>query len=407
MLFVGIDWSDQSLDFHARTSEGCKLAEGRVEPKLAGLGELFAKLEVHAPPADIGVALETAHGAWVQALLDRGYAVYPVNPKSADRFRQAVSVGGNKSDRIDAKVLAMMLSALHQELRPLRPDAPEIVTLRIACEDRVRLVEERTAKINELQAVLKAYYPAVLDLFCGLESAISLEFIREFPTQDQMRLLTPKKLRSWLKRQDYARMSRIEEMETALTAPVLPVAAHLQTAKATLIRYLATSLLALKTEIAERERQITDHFDGLPEADWIRSLPGAGPNLGPALLACVGRDPNRFTDVAQARAFMGTAPVTKASGRSRIVSFRRGCWKFARRTLHLFADRSRADSAWAQTFYDRQRSTGHGHHAALRALAHKWLKILLAMRRTNSIYDDHKFTHSREQRLSNLSMAHA
>src|SRR3989304_4144038 len=80
MLFVGIDWSDRSLEFHARTAEGGVLAEGRGDSDLAGLGQLFAALEVHARPGDIAIAAETAHGAWVQALLDRGYALYPVNP---------------------------------------------------------------------------------------------------------------------------------------------------------------------------------------------------------------------------------------------------------------------------------------------------------------------------------------
>jgi transposase len=400
MVFVGIDWSDESLEYHARSAQGRVLAEGGVAPNLADMGELFAALEGHGPPSEISVAIETAHGAWVQALLDRGYPVYPVNPKSAERFREALSAAGNKSDRIDGQSLAIMLAALHQDLRPLRPDAPEIVALRIACQDRVRLVEERTAKLNELLAVVKVYYPAFGGLFGDLDSIIALEFLQEFPTQDEMHRLTPRRLRSWLKRHHYTCRSRVEEIEARLVEPVLPVAVHLQTAKAALIRYLATSLLALKGEIAERERQISDHFEGLPEADWARSLPGAGPNLAPSLLACLGRDPNRFADVAEARALMGTAAVTKASGKSRVVIFRRGCWKFARRTLQLFADQSRRYCLWAAELYDQQRAAGHGHHAALRALAHKWLKIILAMRRTGTPYNEAVFVNSQRRHLS-------
>ncbi len=401
MLFTGIDWSDQHLDYHLCTAEKRVLAEGQVRANLSGLGELFAALERHAPPGEIGVAIETAHGAWVQALLDRGYAVYPVNPKSAERFREALSSAGDKSDRIDRRVLAWMLAALHPHLRPLRPDAPEIVALRIACQDRVRLVEERTAKLNELGAVLKIHYPAFAGLFGELDSTIALQFLVEFPTQKQMRALSPARLRGWLKRHGYTSMSRLEEMQALLVAPALAVAEHLQRAKAPLLRYLAGSLLALKAEIAQRERQIGDHFGGLPEADWIRSLPGAGPILGPALLACLGRDPQRFADAGDARALMGTAPVTQASGKSRVVHFRRGCWKFARRTLQLFAEQSRRACAWAQAFYEKQRASGHGHHAALRALAHKWLKIILAMRRGGTRYDETRLSHSRDrQRLS-------
>jgi transposase len=399
MLCIGIDWSDQALDFHLRGPDGEVLAQGQVRPTLDGLAELFHALEAHAPPAQIGIAVETAHGAWVQPLLDRGYRLYPVNPKSVDRFRQALSVAGNKSDKIDARVLAMFLATFQRDLRPLRPDDPDIVALRIACEDRVRLVEERTAKLNELRAVLKAYYPAFLGLFGDLDTRIAIEFLQEFSTQNRMLALSPRRLKGWLKRHGYSCPQRIAEMMTVLTRPALPVAEHLQTAKASLIRFLADSLLALQNEIARREQDVTDQFQRMPEADWVSSLPGAGPTLAPALLACLGRDPQRFDSPADARAFMGTAPVTKASGSSRSVRFRRGCWKFARRTLQLFADGSRRQCVWAQTCYEQHRARGHGHHAALRALAHKWLKVILAMKRQACPYREDVFVHSQRRFL--------
>jgi transposase len=407
MLYAGIDWSDQALDFHLRNADGQVLTEGQVRPTLEGMAELFAALETHATAQEIGIAIETTHGAWVQALLDRGYLVYPVNPKTADAFRQALSAAGNKSDKIDRKVLAMFLATCHQELRPLRPDDPDIISLRIACEDRVRLVEEHTAKLNELKAVLKIYYPAFLGVFSNLDSQVALRFLRAYPAQNQMRALSERRFQSWLKRQGYSRPDRVAEMLTALHGPVLPVADHLQKAKLGLIQYLATALLALKTEIADRERHITERFEGLPEADWINSLPRIGPNLGPAILACVGRDPERFPTVADARALMGTAPVTQSSGSSRVVYFRIGCWKFARRTLQLFADQSRHACWWAKEFYDRQRASGHGHHAALRALAHKWLKIILAMKRDGTLYDEARFINSQRRYLLKLPLLRA
>ncbi len=124
MLFVGIDWSDKTLDFQLRTAQGKVLAEGQVKPSVDGLADLFAQLEAHAKPDQMGIAIETAQGAWVQALLDRGYNVYPVNPKSVDSFRKALSSSGVKTDKIDRKVLAMFLATFHQDIKPLRPDAP-------------------------------------------------------------------------------------------------------------------------------------------------------------------------------------------------------------------------------------------------------------------------------------------
>ncbi len=259
---------------------------------------------------------------------------------------------------------------------------------------------ERTAKLNELRSILKVHYPAVLPLFADVCSIVALTFLQKYPTQNQMRKLTERRLRSWLSRHHYNWPSRVDQMVTCLKQSVLPIADHLQEAKANLIQYLAGSLIMLKAEIAKREKAITEDFGQLPEADWARSLPGAGTTLAPAILACIGRDTERFKAPADAQAFMGTAPVTKASGTSRSVRFRRGCWKFARRTLQLFANESRRQCAWAQRFYQKQRDSGHKHHQALRALAHKWLKIILAMQRTSSPYIEALFVESQQRYLS-------
>jgi len=243
------------------------------------------------------------------------------------------------------------------------------------------------------------HYPAFVGFFGEFDSQVSLEFLQEFPTQHQMQALTPRRLRTWLRRHGYGHAGRLEAMEEALRRPALPVPEHVQKVKALLIGYLSRSLIALKAEIAQREKEITERLDELPEADWVCSLPGAGPTLAPCILACVGRDPDRFASADDARALMGTAPVTKASGKSRVVHFRHGCWKFARRTMQLFADQSRHQSAWAQAFYEWCRARGQGHHAALRALAHKWLKIILAMKRKGTRYDESLFANSQSRYL--------
>ena len=113
MLFAGIDWSDQAVDYHLRTADGEVLADGQVPVSPEGLADLFVALDKHGAPDEIGIAIETAHGAWMQSLLDHGYRVYPVNPKAVERFREAMSANGDKSDRIDRRVLAMFLGVFH------------------------------------------------------------------------------------------------------------------------------------------------------------------------------------------------------------------------------------------------------------------------------------------------------
>ena len=401
MLFVGIDWSKASLDYHIRTRDGVIVTVGAVKPDFQGLGELCEILERDGTqPGEIAVIIETTHAVWIHTLLERGYKVYGINPKMIENFRQASSAAGIKTDEIDAEVLAMFIATFHQNLKPLQPDDPEIAQLRRACEIRLRLVEERTAKINELQAMLQLFYPAFIGFFGDIDSDIALEFLQAFPTQKSMRSLTRARLKSWLIRHKYRCMNRFEAMAEMLKKPVLDVPLHQQTANSTLIHYLAESILALNMKIDDCDENVNRAFEQMPESLFIKSLPGgAGKVLGPSLLACLGRNCERFSNIHEARALMGTAPVTKQSGNMCIIYFRRGCWKFARRTLQLFAEMTCRLSGWARQFYLNQRKTGHKHHAAVRALAHKWLKIIYAMWRTRTPYDESIFIGSQRRYL--------
>lgn len=401
MLFVGIDWSKAFLDYHIRTTDGVIVTVGAVKPDFQGLGELCTIMERNGTqPGEIAVVMETTHGVWIHTLLERGYKVYGVNPKMIENFRQASSAAGIKTDEIDAEVLALFIATFHQNLKPLRPDDPEIAQLRRACEIRLRLVEERTAKINELQSMLQLFYPAVIGLFGEFDSNIALEFLLAFPMQKNMRSLTPSRLRTWLVRHQYRCMNRFEVMVEILKKPVLDVPSYQQSANATLIRYLAGTIKSLNKEIADCDEHVNDQFEQMPESLFIKSLPGAaGKVIGPSLLACLGRNCERFSNIHEARALMGTAPITKQSGTMCLIYFRRGCWKFARRTLQLFAEISCRYCDWAREFYTNQRKSGHRHHAAVRALAHKWLKIIFAMWRTRTPYDENIFVGSQRRYL--------
>jgi len=53
-----------------------------------------------------------------------------------------------------------------------------------------------------------------------------------------------------------------------------------------------------------------------------------------------------------------------------------GLPKFLRQTFREFADASRKKSLRAQAYYQQRRQHGASHHAAIRALAYKWNRIL-------------------------------
>ena len=81
---------------------------------------------------------------------------------------------------------------------------------------------------------------------------------------------------------------------------------------------------------------------------------------------------------------------------------RLACPKFVKQTFHEFADQSIRFSTWARAYYDQQRGRGNDHHAALRALAYKWIRILFRCWKDRTPYDEQKYIEALRRRGSAL-----
>src|SRR2546421_12586593 len=108
----------------------------------------------------------------------------------------------------------------------------------------------------------------------------------------------------------------------------------------------------LNVTTREYESRIEKLFNAPPEAYLSTHLPGAGPALAPRLLAFFGTDRSRYEAAENIQSFSGIAPVTKSSGKSKVVYFRRACPKFDRQTFHEFARLSLSRCQWAHNYVD-------------------------------------------------------
>ena len=144
---------------------------------------------------------------------------------------------------------------------------------------------------------------------------------------------------------------------------------------------MSEAITALKAELATL-------FDQHAQAPIITSFPGLGPILGARVLGELGDDPHRFTDAAAVRSFAGTAPITRASGRSRMVSARRICNRRLGDACHWWAYAALTKSAGVRAHYDRRRTAGDTHNAALCNLANKLLAKLWHCLQTNTPYHE-------------------
>jgi transposase len=397
-LFVGFDWASDHHDAVAVEASGCMVLELTFEDTAEGWGTFRQKLSDQVGPdlAAVAVAVETCNGPAVERLLEMGCPVYPLNPKAAQRYRERKAPMGGKSDRLDAWSFADALRTDGHGWRCLKPDDPLTQELRILCRDEVQLIRQRTALVCQLQAALREYYPAVLEAFDSWTSPAVWDFVKAFPTPAE---LVKAGKRRWEKFLHTHRMSRPamyqKRLEIFARADQFCGKPAVTAAKSRLAGALVAQLLVLDKQLKQYRKAIESRFGQHPDHDVFGSLPGAGGKMGPRLLSEFGDHRDRFPDAQSIQCYAGTAPVTKQSGKTKRVSFRRGCNKHLRAAVHLWVHQTLTRCAWADVYYRHKRKQGMSHSCALRCLGQRWLKILWKMWQTGKPYDE--ALHTRNQ----------
>ena len=112
----------------------------------------------------------------------------------------------------------------------------------------------------------------------------------------------------------------------------------------------------------------------------------------------MGTDRNRFDDAKEVAEYSGIAPVTQRSGKTEFVRRRLACSRFVKQSFHEFAGQSIVWSVWSRAFYDSKKAGGMEHHAALRALAYKWIRIVFRCWKDHVPYDENIYMQSLKRR---------
>lgn len=167
--FGAVDWARGHHDLCVVDAAGKIVLELSIQDTPDAWAQARARVaELKTPegsPAVVGFAIETRSGPAVERLLEAGWAVFPLNPKAAERYRDRKSPSGSKSDRLDAFCFADALRTDGHAWRVLRPQDPLTCELRLLCRDEISLIGQRTALVNQIQAALNEYYPTALAAF--------------------------------------------------------------------------------------------------------------------------------------------------------------------------------------------------------------------------------------------------
>jgi hypothetical protein len=92
--------------------------------------------------------------------------------------------------------------------------------------------------------------------------------------------------------------------------------------------------------------------------------------------------------------------VTERSGKQQWVHFRWACSHFLRQTFHEYAAHSIVKSTWARAYYESQIKAKKSHHAAVRALAFKWIRIMFRCWKDGNPYEEQAYMAALQKRNS-------
>jgi transposase len=407
--FIAIDWADRKHAFSIQVAGERKKETGTLEQKPEVIGPWVAKLRERFGGRPVAVGVEQSRGALIHALLTYDFMVlYPLHPSTVAKFREAFKSSGSKNDPLDTDQILQILTKHLDLLKPLNPDTEDTRLLARLVEDRRKAVDLRTSYIQALTADLKEYFPQALELVNGnLASRLAGDFLMKWPTFEAFQQAKPTTIKRFYYGHNIRSPQVIEKVlslaqcATPLTTdpPVIESGSRLSQMYAQLIQ-------TANPVIEDYDQRIAKIFDAHPEAHLFNHLPGAGPALAPRLCAFFGTDRSRYEAAENVQSFTGIAPVTKSSGKTKVVYFRMACPKFDRQTFHEFARLSILNCQWARNYVDYYSAKGKKFQTVIRALAYKWIRILWKCWKERTPYDENRYMEVLKKRGSIFATLH-
>jgi transposase len=400
--FAAIDWADRK-NFWRLLPAGSRRSEaGEMENTPEAVEAWAADLQQRFGGGPIAVIVEQSRGALVYMLTKYPHLVlFPVHPTTAAGYRETFAPSGAKSDPSDTESLLDLLLRHRERLRPLQPDTVQTRLLHFLVEERRQVVDEKTRQSHRLTDCLKLYFPQVLQWFDDVTSPLVGDLLDRWPNLEQLQRAHPGTLRKFLRDHNCRSAEKNEErIATIYKATAATQDPAVMEGCALIARGLVALLKTLRANIATFDKRIAELAAAHPDTPIFASLPGAGAVLMPRLIVAFGTRRDRYQDAYEVQCYSGIAPVTESSGSSEWVHFRFACPKFLRQTFHEFAGCSIQWSEWAKAYYRHLCEEKKSHHAAVRSLAFKWIRIIFRCWKDGKPYDEEVYLQSLRRRGS-------
>jgi transposase len=412
LFYVGIDWGMEEYQVCVIDGTRSVLLECRIKHIGPALAQFAQDLARFAPghPEKVAIAIEVSRGAIVEMLLEHGFHVFALNPKQMDRFRDRHTVAGAKDDRRDAFVQADSLRTDLPCFRRIRVDGPLVIQLREMARVGEELGQEMNRLTNRLREQLHRFYPQMLRLCPAADGTWLWDLLKLAPSPAETLRLQPGKVEELLRRHRIRRFSAMEVLAEIRTPPLQLAPGSVEACIAH-VRSLLSRLRFVHTQQRSCSRSIDTLLKRLhQEGSTLRDKPGASDvaillsmkglgKITAVTLLTEASFPLAERDYETLRALAGVAPVTRRSGkdgrkqagkwgaRVGLVIMRRACNLRLRNAVYHWARVSAQRDEESRNYYETLRKKGHNHARALRSVADRLMRILIACLRNGTPYD--------------------
>jgi transposase len=401
--WIGLDWGDKGHAFSLVADGSGQVEQGKLLNTAEALHAWLKELQDRFEGQPIALAIEDGRRSMLHVLAQYHWMeIYPVNPVTSARYRQAFTVSGAKDDQPDSAVLLELVRLHRDKLTRWQVPEESMQLLESLVRMRRDWVDRRSQCANQLIHLLKGYFPQALSLIgTDVDSDMALNFLSRWPDLLELKRARRSTVEGFYRKHNVRRQEVIDQrLELINKAVALTTDSGLLHASSLQLGLLIKLLKTFNAHIVFLDKEIATNFKKHEDAHLFRDLPGAGAVLAPRLLAGFGCDRTRYESAASMQKYVGVAPVREKSGNQLYTHWRWQSPAFLRQSFVEWAGQTVVWSSWASHYYERMKSKGKSHHVILRALAFKWIRVLWKCWKTRVPYSEDTYLASLQKRRS-------